>query len=69
MTDTLFSLTLTLSRWERENCFQLLGKSTAGFCFTAKKCMKSSSGCSLSQRERVRVRENAADKSKWRCWL
>ncbi len=27
-----FPLTPALSRWERENCFQLFGKSTAGFC-------------------------------------
>ena len=30
-----FSLTPALSRWERGNGFQRLGKSTAGFCSTA----------------------------------
>ena len=29
------SLTPALSRWERENCFQPLGKPAAGFCLVA----------------------------------
>ena len=55
-----FSLTPALSRWERENCCQRLGKSTAGFSATALNFTVAANGCPLSQRERVRVRESAA---------
>src|SRR5664279_5524589 len=55
-----FSLTPALSRWEKENCFQLFGESTAGFCSTVQKFLQSANGRPLSQRERTRVRENAA---------
>jgi hypothetical protein len=54
-----FSLTPALSRWERENCIQFHGKPSNGICGRALNGSKRGSGCSLSQRERVRVRENA----------
>ena len=58
-----FSLTPALSRWERENCFQSLGKSAAGFCSTTQMISELFSGCSLAPRERVRVRGNEAKHS------
>ena len=54
-----FSLTPALSRWERENRFQRPGIPTIGFCSTTVKFQSVPSGCSLSRRERVRVRESA----------
>jgi hypothetical protein len=56
-----FPLTPALSLGERENCFQLLGKFTAGFCYVALENNNMSNGCSLSRRERVRVRGNVAN--------
>jgi hypothetical protein len=42
--DALFSLTPARSRWERENCFQLSGKPTDGFCSKGKTKLKFSNG-------------------------
>ncbi len=55
-----FPLTPALSLGERGNCFQSLNKSTADFCLVALENKDMSNGCSLSPRERVRVRGNAA---------
>ena len=44
----------------RGDCFQSLDKSTADFCLGALENKDMSNGCSLSPRERVRVRGNAA---------
>src|SRR5450432_2905090 len=56
-----FPLTPALSLGERKNCFQLLGKYMAAFCSVALNKQHRSNGCSLSPRERVRVRGNAAN--------
>ena len=55
------SLTPALSRWERENCFQRLGKTASDFCLMTFDFTGTDNGCSLSQRERVRVRENGTN--------
>jgi hypothetical protein len=56
-----FPLTPALSLGERGNRSQSPGKSTAGFCSVALNNMNVSNGCSLSRRERVRVRGNTAN--------
>ena len=56
-----FALTPALSLRERGNCFQSPCKSTAAFCSVALDNNDLSSGCSLSPRERVRVRGNVAN--------
>jgi hypothetical protein len=55
-----FSLSPALSRWERENRSPPPGKIVAAFCSSGFIKLKPPNGGSLSQRERVRVRENAS---------
>jgi len=62
----VFSLTPALSRWAREKRFQFSAKPRRSFFAemdtasdqTLTGFTKSANGCPLSQRERVRVREN-----------
>ena len=51
-----FPLTPALSLGERGNCFQSFGKSTTAFGSMVLNNNDASNGCSLSPRERVRVR-------------
>ena len=52
-------LTLPL-RWERENRWRLIQRPVTAFAEQRSIKPEPAKGCSLSQRERVRVRENAA---------
>jgi len=57
----VFSLTLTLSRWERENPPPPFSKTYGGIFRTIiRKTTIAHHCCSLSQGERVRERENGA---------
>src|SRR5450631_4156777 len=58
--DGLFLLTPALPLGEREKRSQLLGEATAGFCRALTSFAKTSNGCPLSPRERVRVRGRRA---------
>jgi len=55
-----FSLTPALSRWERENSPPSQSKPAPGFAGLSSAVPDAFTCCSLSQRERVRVRENGA---------
>jgi hypothetical protein len=59
--DAPFSLTPALSRWEREKRAQLPGETAMARGTEAFQQNWTTNCCSLSQRERVRVRENASN--------
>jgi hypothetical protein len=59
----IFSLTPALSRWERGNLFQSIGLIDVRNCLWAFRFTEAKNGCSFSQREKVRMRENAVNKN------